>query len=159
MKCQPTNQRMSASGFTLVEVVVALGLFVFAITVLMAVIPSGMQQVQTTSNESLAITTMEAIRDDIDLTLDSKTAKSLRYEITPPSVGNTAPMNLDFMIAENGEIASGSAVALLRIKGTLRRPATAADGPIHLHLRATWPAKAPVGRETGNIELVAAFKP
>ena len=42
-------------GFTLIEMVVviaALGIFAFAITVLMGVIPVGMKQVQTTSNES-----------------------------------------------------------------------------------------------------------
>lgn len=147
----------SASGFTLVEVVVALGIFIFAVTALMGVMPFGMKQVQTASNESFAMATMEGIRDDLTVALNSKMTKSLRYGLTPPTAGTTIPV--DFKIDENGEISATGGTLVCRVIGTLRRPPASAPGPLYLHLRSTWPANAPAGRETGAIELVAAFQP
>jgi type II secretory pathway pseudopilin PulG len=144
-------------GFTLVEVVVALGIFVFAVTVLIGAIPMGMKQVQAASNESLSITSMESIRDDLALALASRMATSLRYGLTPPGTGETTPV--DFKIMENGELAAANETGVFRVMGSVRRPPAATPGPVQLHLRATWPANAPAGRETGAIELVAAFQP
>ena len=145
------------SGFTLVEVVVALGLFVFAITALMGVIPFGMKQVQAASNESRAMAEMESIRDDISLAIRTDMPKSLRYQIVPPAATATTPV--DFKISEAGEVQSGKGSPAFRIIGTIRRPAATTADPVFLHLRATWPANAPAGRETGAVELVAAFTP
>ena len=157
MKTPPPTSWPRASGFTLVEVIVALGIFVFAIIALMGVMPFGMKQVQTTSNESLAMTAMEGIRDDLALALTAQMTKSLRYGLTPPSAGVTTP--LDYKIKENGEPATTQESAVFRIIGTFRRPPTSSPGPLRLHMRATWPANAPAGRESGVIELVAAFQP
>lgn len=144
-------------GFTLVEVIIALSIFVFAVTVLMGAIPVGMKQVQASSNESLSITSMESIRDDLSLALASKMTTSLRYGLTPPDAGTTTPV--DFKIMENGEPATASETGVFHVLGSLRRPAAASPGPVQLYLRATWPANAPAGRETGALELVAAFPP
>jgi type II secretory pathway pseudopilin PulG len=160
MKIHSKKNLSKASGFTLVEVIVALGLFVFAVTALMGVLPFGMKQVQTTSNESFSMTTMESIRDDISLALSSKAASSFRYGIDIPGVGtptpNPNPNPISLRINENGENVGTGVPAVLRITGTLNRPAT---GPIHLNLRSTWPATAPAGREAGSTELVTAFQP
>ena len=152
---RPHHSRMS--GFTLVEVIAALGIFAFAITVLMGVIPVGMQQVQTTSNESLSMTVMEGIRDDLTLSLTANMPQSPRYGLTPPGGGATTPV--DFRIKDNGELATTHEAAVCRVLGTLRCPSPATPGPLRLHLRAPWPANAPAGRETGALELVAAFQP
>ena len=157
MKIPHSISPSSASGFTLVEVIVALGIFVFAVTVLMGVMPFGMKQVQTTSNENLAMTTMEAIRDDLALASTAKMTKSLRYGLTPPTAGTTTPVN--FKIKDNGEVSTAGESTVCRIIGTLRSPPAAAPGPLQLHLRATWPSNAPAGREAGAVELVSAFQP
>ena len=146
-----------ALGFSLVEVIVALGIFACAITALMGVIPFGMKQVQAASNESLAMTTMEAIRDDLALAVAANMTKSPRYGLMPPAA--EAPTPVDFKITDSGELAAPNGTARFRITGTLRRPPPATPGPLQLHLRANWPAKAPAGRETGAIDLVAAFQP
>ena len=153
----PTHSMVRASGFTLVEVIAALGIFAFAITVLMGVIPVGMQQVQTTSNENFSMTVMEGIRDDLTLSLTAKMPQSPRYGLTSPGGGATTPV--DFRIKDNGEVAAAHEPAVCRVMGTLRCPPSATPGPPRLHLRATWPANAPAGRETGALELVAAFQP
>jgi hypothetical protein len=140
----------------LTEVVVALGLFVFAITALMGVIPAGMDQVQTASNESRAMAEMESIRDDVGLAIVSKMASSLRYGIKPPAAGSTTAV--DYKISEDGEVVTGNGTALYRIIGTVRGSAANSVDPVYLHLRATWPAKAPAGKESGSVELISAFK-
>ena len=146
-----------ASGFTLVEVIAALGIFAFAITVLMGVIPVGMKQVQATSNEGFAMTAMEGIRDDLTVSLAARMTKSPRYGLAPPAAGATTPV--DIRIKDNGEPAAAHETAGFRILGTLRRAPPATPEPLRLHLRATWPANAPAGRETGALEMVAAFQP
>lgn len=156
MRQSTTFVRSHSPGFTLTEVVVALGLFVFAITALMGVIPAGMDQVQTASNESRAMAEMESIRDDVGLAIASKMAKSRRYELIPPTAGSTTAV--DFKISEDGEKVTGNGAALYRIIGTVRGPATNSPDPVYLHLRATWPAKAPAGKESGSVELISAFK-
>lgn len=143
-------------AFTLTEVIVALGVFVFAITALMGVIPFGMNQVRTASNESRAMAEMESIRDDVSLAVNAGMEKSSRYGISPPAAGAVAPV--DYRISENGEVLSGNGKALFRITGTIRRPGASQSEPGYLHLRATWPAAAPAGKEDGAVELVAAFK-
>lgn len=148
--------RRASGGFTLTEVVVALGLFVFAITALMGMLPFGMNQVQASSNESIAMAQMESIRDDVALTLATKMPTSLRYGIRPAANGNTA---VDLLVAENGEVVTGGGTAAFRVVGTLRAPADPANDPVYLHLRATWPPRAPAGRESGSVELITAFRP
>ncbi len=156
MRPSTTSIRLHAPGFTLTEVVVALGLFVFAITALMGVIPAGMDQVQTASNESRAMAEMESIRDDVGLAIASKMASSLRYGLKPPAAGATTAV--DFKISDDGEAVTGNGTALYRIIGTVRGPAASSVDPVYLHLRATWPAKAPAGKESGAVELISAFK-
>lgn len=145
------------SGFTLTETIVALGLFVFAITALMGVIPFGMNQVQAASNESRAMAEMESIRDDVGLAISSKMATSLRYKIKIPATASTTPV--DYKLSEDGEIAAANETALFRVVGTVRGASAAPAEPIYLHLRATWPAKAPAGKESGSVELISAFQP
>lgn len=156
MRNPAPSVRPRASGFTLTEVIVALGLFVFAITGLMGVIPAGMTQVQTASNESRALAELESIRDDVRLAIGSRMKSSLRYQITPPAAAATLPV--DYTISEDGEIVTGNGPALYRVIGTIRAPAAGSADPVYLHLRATWPAKAPAGKEAGSVELIAAFK-
>jgi len=152
-----TTPLRHASGFTLTEVIIALGLFIFAITALMGVIPYGMNQVQTASNESRSLAVLEAVRDDIKLGLNAKMSKTLLYEIQLPT--GSSDLEISQKISESGEVVKGNKAALFSIKGTLRRPSTSSPDPIYLNLRATWPANAPAGKETGSVDLIAAFKP
>jgi type II secretory pathway pseudopilin PulG len=154
-----SHWKARSPGFTLIEVIVSLGIFVFAIVALVGVIPVSMKEVQTTSTENYSMSVMEGIRDDLSLALAAKMAKSPQYKLALPDTGTTTPVDLKFK--ENGEIAAANEAAVFRIIGSCRRPAgTAVDsGPVQLSLRATWPAKALPGREVGAIDLVAAFQP
>ncbi len=154
---QSTSPPRPARGFTLTEVIIALGLFIFAITALMGVIPYGMNQVQTASNESRSLAVLEAVRDDVKLALATKMKTSVVYKINLPT--SSGDSDIDLKISENGEQITGNRNALFRIQGILRNPQASTPNPIHLNLRATWPANAQPGKETGSVELVAAFKP
>lgn len=151
-----TYRKSSVGGFTLVEMLVALGLFVFAITVLMGVLPFGMQQVQTAANENEALAAMESLRDDAKLALREKLPTSPIHQLTLPPAGGL--MQIDLRSLDNGRLSSSGDNARFRIVGTLRRPASGGE-PCFLQLRASWPANAPPGRERGSIDLVAALAP
>ncbi|NJM37984.1 MAG: hypothetical protein HC845_09095 [Akkermansiaceae bacterium] len=130
-----------SSGFTLTEVMAALGIFVFSITILMGVIPVGMDQVQTASNGSRAMAEMESMRDDIRLAITLKQTTSSRYEIELPNASGSETFEL--YIAENGKVVNRNEQSLLRITGTIRGSNESESSPIYVHLRATWPAKHP----------------
>lgn len=152
-----TSRTPAVRGFTLVEMLVALGLFVFVITVMMGVLPFGMGQVQTASNEGSAMASMEGLRDDVKLALKERMTTSPRYKLALPAAGGTTQIELRSL--DNGQLSPSGTKAQFRISGTLRRPATDASEPAFLQLRATWPANAPAGRERGSVDLVAAFTP
>ncbi len=149
-----TSRNSSVGGFTLVEMLVALGLFVFAITVLMGVLPFGMQQVQTASNENEALAAMESLRDDAKPALKEKLPTSPIHKLALPAAGGTT--QIDLRSLDNGKLSSNGENARFRIVGTLRRP-TSGSEPSFLQLRASWPANAPAGRERGSIDLVSAI--
>jgi type II secretory pathway pseudopilin PulG len=144
-------------GFTLIETLVALGLFVFMITVLMGVLPFGMGQVLNAANEGTALASMESLRDDVKLALKERMTTSPRHRLALPAAGGTS--QIDLRSLDNGELSPNGTNAQFRIVGTLRRPAANANEPAFLQLRATWPAGAPAGRERGSVDLVAAFAP
>ncbi len=153
MRSAQSHFATSSRGFTLVEVVIALALFAVAVTSVIGFIPFGMDQVKAASNASRAMTEMEGIRDDVGLAISSGMAKSLRYGITPPAA--PATVVVDYKIAEDGSIAPANGDALFHITGNIRRDSPTT--PVYLSLRATWPVKAPAGRESGAVELFTAF--
>lgn len=155
MRSLQSHSTSNSRGFTLVEVTVALALFVVAITAVIGVIPFGMDQVKAASNASRAMAEMEGMRDDVGLAISSGMTKSLRYGITPPAVSATTPV--DYFISEDGNIAPTSGDAMFRITGNIRRDT--ATTPVYMSLRATWPARAPAGRESGAVDLFTAFQP
>lgn len=150
------SRKSSVGGFTLVEMLVAIGLFVFAITALMGVLPYGLRQVQTAANENEALAAMESLRDDAKLALKEKLTTSPIHQLALPAAGATT--QIDLRSLDNGRLSSSGENARFRIVGTLRRP-TGNGEPSFLQLRASWPANAPAGRERGSIDLVAAFAP
>ncbi len=161
MKNPTLIPRLSASGFTLVEVVIALGLFVFALTALIGVIPVGMLQIQASTLEGNAMSAMESIRDDVNLALKSKSSESRLYKLAIPIVAasaDNATTAVDLKVLDNGDIAGPTGNPMCRIIGALTIPGGARSEPPSLHLRATWPAEAAAGKEQGAVEIVAAFQ-
>ncbi len=143
------------NGFTLTEVMVAIGVIGIALTAILPVIPAGMRNVNAASESARALDVLEAIRADIDASLQSGKAISTRYGI--PLDGSAAETTLQ--ITETGSLAGDTGTARFRVLSRLSKGATDRLQPVQWHLRATWPSDAPAGREEGSAELTGARAP
>lgn len=143
------------TGFTLTEVMVAIGVIGIALTAILPVIPAGMRNVNAASESARALDVLEAVRADIDTSLQSGESISTRYGI--PLDGSAAETELK--ITETGSLADDTLTARFRILSRLSKGAPDRLQPVQWHLRATWPPDAPAGKEEGSAELTGARAP
>lgn len=143
------------AGFTLTEVMVAIGVIGIALAAILPVIPAGMRNVTAASESARALDVLEAVRADIDASLQSGEAVSSRYGI--PLDGSTAATELQ--IAETGGLADARQPARFRVHSRLSKGTPGRLQPVQWHLRASWPADAPAGKEQGSAELTGARAP
>jgi prepilin-type N-terminal cleavage/methylation domain-containing protein len=143
------------AGFTLTEVMVAIGVIGIALTAILPVIPAGMRNVTAASESARALDVLEAIRADIDAGLQSGEAVSTRYGL--PLDGSAAETELQ--IAETGSLADDDQPARFRVHSRLSTGTPDRLQPVQWHLRASWPPDAPAGKEQGSAELTGARAP
>lgn len=121
-------------GFSLVEVVLALGVVSFALVVTVALLPVGVRLSDEAESESRAVNMLSGLLADRAAT--SATNVSTVYGIPPLTAAATNTLN----IAENWEIVSNPNDARFRVQYKIH-PAAATPGLAKLWLRATWPAQ------------------
>lgn len=143
------------NGFTLTEVMVAIGVIGIALTAILPVIPAGMRNVNAASESARALDVLEAVRADIDTSLQSGESVSSRYGI--PLDGSAAETTLK--ITETGSLADDDGTARFRVLSSLSKGAPDRLQPVQWHLRASWPPDAPAGKEKGSAELTGARAP
>ena len=143
------------AGFTLTEVMVAIGVIGIALTAILPVIPAGMSHVNAASESARALDVLEAVRADIDASLQSGAATSTRYGI--PLDGSAA--ETERKITEPGSLADDNLTARFRVLSRLSKGAPDRLQPVQWHLRASWPPDAPAGKEQGSAELTGARAP
>ncbi len=143
------------AGFTLTEIMVAIGVISVAFAAILPVIPAGMKNVSTASENARALYVLEAVRADIVTGLQSGESVSTRYAI--PLDGSAAEKEI--RISETGSPAAPGEDARFRVVSILSKGAAGVIHPIQWHLRATWPAAAPAGKEEGSAEITGARAP
>jgi prepilin-type N-terminal cleavage/methylation domain-containing protein len=143
------------NGFTLTEVMVAIGVIGIALTAILPVIPAGMRNVNAASESARALDVLEAVRTDIDTSLQSGESVSTRYGI--PLDGSAAETTLK--ITETGSLADDDGTARFLVLSRLSKGAPDRLQPVQWHLRASWPPDAPAGKEKGSAELTGARSP
>lgn len=155
MNRNPHARHRNGNGFTLTEVMVAIGVIGIALTAILPVIPAGMRNVNAASESARALDVLEAVRADIDASLQSGEPISTRYGI--PLDGSAPETNLQ--ITESGGLADGALTARFRVLSRVSKGAPDRLQPVQWHLRATWPPDAPAGMEEGSAELTGARAP
>jgi type II secretory pathway pseudopilin PulG len=152
----PSSRHHFSEGFTLIEVIVAIGVITMATVALVPVIASGMRTVGNTSESSRTLDMMEAISADLRGGLRSGQARSPRYSI-PLESNSTGGI---FLFTGDGVLAESAGSARYRVHLTFT---TGSKTPViqaaRWHLRATWPAAAPAGKEQGAAEICGACQP
>ena len=162
---------MGEGGFSLIEVVVALGLLTFCVVALLGLFSVGLRSNSASSEETTVASLLTAIASDLSATpvTTPPTAQvSPQFRIPVPA-GGQATHTLFFR--SDGSLAGvvdadavASSAPRYRATIAIAAPAkTTSKGATSVSIRLTWPALADPGASTapihytGTIETVAAF--
>jgi len=141
-------------GFSLVEVVLALGIAAFCGVTMMGLITVGLKANHNSASQTVANGILSAVISDLRAT-PSTSASSPQYRIAIPSPGAAASVDLYF--TEDGQIASPAAgdtryrLTVSFSASSSGRSATVADLRIH------WPAAGTATNVLGSVETFVAL--
>lgn len=141
-------ERRSSAAFSLVEVVLALGLVSFALLALMGMIPVGLRQHSVSTEEVRALELITAVASDIcNSTETNNTSKQFKVDITAPS-GNGGQIYSPFYVDENFKAVSNPSEARYSVAVTYTQPATNTV-PAYMRVVVAWPGSSATFSSTG----------
>jgi uncharacterized protein (TIGR02598 family) len=157
MKRPAINKRVSRdSGFSLVEVVIAMGIAAFCLVAMLGLLPSGLKQVKISSEETAATALLAAVVADLRNTGPGTNAtNSPIFQIPIPEAGREASPQ-PIYIAEDGSPVPTSLDArycALITLGSSTNASTLTWGNVMIY----WPAAARVSNAQGQVETVVGF--
>jgi uncharacterized protein (TIGR02598 family) len=171
MAVRPTNgfgrHPRSIVAFSLVEVVLAMGIIAFALIVMFALLPVGLKSNSDSIGESQAVNLLQALIADRHSTAYSNSSSV--YNL-PALTNVTTPVSGTFYLMEDGVTTNALPVdARYQINYTVypsnynnlyplatNYPATRVPMPVTIHLKVSWPAAAQTVRPS-SVETVATF--
>lgn len=151
---KPSASR-SASAFSLVEVVIALGIAAFCLVALLGLFPSGLKSAKSTTDQTAAAGLLANVALDLRGIPAGSNSSSL-YGITLPAVGAGSTLSTNFFFAEDGGISDSSASITARygVLLILSNPTTALTTA---RIQIYWPptlSTNSLGNALGVIESV-----
>jgi uncharacterized protein (TIGR02598 family) len=159
----------SISGFSLVEVTLALGVVVFCLLTIMGLLALGINSTQTSAVQTSATNILTAVSADLQSTPNITAAYSPAsargsiaetspiYGITVPASGTTASATpTTIYIGEDGQTVASPGSALYRLTVWTTGSTTTTQETL-IRLMITWPAVAPYTAAQGSVENVIAL--
>lgn len=143
-------------GFSLVEVILALGIATFALVILLALLPMGANRNRETTEESLTSNLLGAIVADVR---NSPTNQpSALFGITPHPRTVTASRTNIYWLSADGLPMTSSLSAHYRLEVQMIPTNNALSVP-SAWFRISWPAQAAREKALGDMETFQAFRP
>jgi len=144
---------LSHRGFSLVEVVLALGIAMIGVLAIIGLLPVGLKIASDSLEETRAINILSEMIADRRAT--PSTLNSTLYSI--PALNNLLadPACGTFGITDGNQILPDLGQARYRVDYQLTPPAQDRLDPYHLRLKVSWPAPAAI--PSGCVEVVATF--
>lgn len=144
------------SAFSLVEVVIAIGVAAFCLIALIGLIPMGVKSVKSTYSQTSASELLEAVSLDLRNTpIGSNTTPS--YAITLPTFNTpNATANATLYLDENGVTYSSSANLNAQYGATLFL-SNSSSYATTAQIQITWPATVPPSSAIGSLETVTTI--
>jgi type II secretory pathway pseudopilin PulG len=144
------RRQLPAQGFTLIEVLVSLGVFTFAIVVIVASLGTSGTYAANDSRRTVAVEILHTAFRDIDLAKHRGSGTSPTLGIEPIS-WESSPAKVRLWFDIDGRIVDSEKDAFFKCDLTPKRDPA---GPLgHLHGRIVWPAKRLKGAPDGDVEL------
>lgn len=137
-------------GFTLVEVVVSLGIFAFAIVVIVGALVMAGSDAGNDARRARAVDLLHTCFRDLDLAKAPGGNRSPTLGLAPLAWAST-PQQVRLWFDANGTLVDGEKAAFFRADLTATRDPAEALG--HLHGRIVWPVRHGIGGTAGDAEL------
>jgi uncharacterized protein (TIGR02598 family) len=145
----------SRSGFSLVEVTLALGVAAFCLLAVFGLLPIGLKTQQTAIEQTAATRIVSAAASDLRNTARTATASSL-FAIPIPA--NTATSLSTLYFDTEGRYSPAiTANSRHRLTITFSPNSTGGRGATFVHLLVSWPATATTGNAAGVAETFLAL--
>jgi uncharacterized protein (TIGR02598 family) len=148
----PSIFLLSSGAFSLVEVTIALGIAAFCLISMLGLLPGGMRNAATATEQTATIGILGAVLSDLKGTPTSST-NSPRFAITIPASGSSASQTLYF--TEDGHKVPSASSARYAVVANLSAPtgSTVANAQVRIY----WPAAASTTNASGSIESVTVL--
>lgn len=143
----PFLPRLKQTGFSLVEVTVALAIAGFCLVALLGLIPAGMRNASTATEQTAAIGLLGAIMADLRGTPRSSNT-SPRYLIAIPASGSATTSTNYF--SDDGET-NGRSQSRYVVESTLTPQS---NDLVNARILIYWPAMAAATNAKGSVESV-----
>jgi Tfp pilus assembly protein PilV len=131
-------------GFSLVEVVLSLGIVTFCSVTLVALIPVGLSANKASREQITALNLCRSIESDLKATPAGAGAKSPLYAIAMPAAGATSTPVMLYDTYAGSTTSFGTTIqpsSQYRFTITLTGPPTTSpNDPVNVTIQATWPA-------------------
>jgi uncharacterized protein (TIGR02598 family) len=149
------HSKLKIRGFSLIEVVLALGIASFSLLLLTALIPTGLQTNKESVEESQAINLLSGmIAERMSVPLNKKCPTYPELPILETAMQD--PESGFFYVDEAGQsLAADPGGARYRVEYSIRPSALNSQAPYQGHFRVIWPALGTT--TTGSVETMAAF--
>jgi uncharacterized protein (TIGR02598 family) len=129
------------SGFTMTEIVMALGIAAFCLIGIFGLLSVGLQSSQSSSEQTAVAQVMTAIVADLQSTRPLTTATSVVFKVQLPVAGsNQSPQYLFF--AQDGSISANKSDARYLATVEVTPPAANQKTATAVRILLTWPAGA-----------------
>jgi Tfp pilus assembly protein PilV len=160
------------SGFSLVEVTVALGVIVFCLVTIMGVLAVGINSTHVSTVQTSATNILTAVASDLEATPNitpsypgpkakgTLLGTSVIFGIKIPAGGTgTVAAQQTVYIGENGQVVASAALALyqLNVWITSSNTTTAAKQETFARLLLTWPPATAYANAPGYVENIVAI--
>jgi uncharacterized protein (TIGR02598 family) len=148
-----TRSVLGSRAFSLVEVVLALGIASFCLLLLTALIPTGLQSDKESVEESQGMNLLSGI---ITERMSLATTNACLSYPMPALAPDMKKVDALFYVKEGGQASVADLTgARYRVEYQIQPPATGSAAPYRGYFRVAWPA---VGTNTqGSVETIALF--
>lgn len=153
-------KRQKTSGFSLVEVTLALGVAAFCLITVVGLMPVGVQTNRNAISQTAATSIISSVLADIRTTArgTASATPSALYVINIPArdASNTTPQIRYF--DSTGQFAALGANSRYQLNVTFpANPDSGTSKTTYGYLKVTWPAAATPANASGSVQMFAAF--
>ena len=142
-------------GFSLVEVVIAIGIAAFCLVTMLGLIPSGMKAVNATTEQTAATAIISEVMTDLrDTPVGSNTSPILAIQL--PTIGSTNDPTITNYMSESGTVYTNSTSLNARY-GVTCSLSNSSMFITTARVQVWWPSTVPPAHAVGSVEAISAI--